>query len=57
MGMKGTLRAAEALVLATVRTMEQPELIEKAKAELLRKNGGKYVCPLPDYVVPPIGKY
>ena len=57
MGMKGTLRAAEALVLASVRTMEQPELIEKAKAELLRKNGGKYVCPLPEYVVPPIGKY
>ena len=57
LGMKGTLRAAEALVLASVRTIEQPELIEKAKAELIRKNGGKYICPLPEYVVPPIGKY
>ena len=56
-GMKGMLRAAEVLTLASLRTMEQPELIEKAKAELKRKNGGKSTCPLPDYVVPPIGKY
>ena len=56
-GMKGMLRAAEMLTLAALRTMEQPELIEKAKAELKRKNGGKYTCPLPDYVVPPIGRY
>ena len=55
--MKGMLRAAEILTLATIRTMEQPELIEKAKQELLAKNGGKYLCPLPDYVVPPIGRY
>ena len=45
------------LTLAALRTMEQPELIEKAKAELKRKNGGKYTCPLPDYVMPPIGRY
>ena len=25
--------------------------------ELIRKNGGKYRCPLPDYVTPPIGRY
>ena len=56
-GMKGMLRAAEMMALASLRTMEQPEVIEKAKAELLKKNGGKYTCPLPDYVVPPIGKY
>ena len=56
-GMKGMLRAAEMLALATLRTMEQPELIEKAKEELKRKNGGKYNCPLPEYVQPPIGKY
>ena len=56
-GMKGMLRAAETMTLATIRTMEQPELIEKAKEELRRKNGGKYLCPLPEYVVPPIGKY
>jgi len=56
-GMKGMLKAAEIMALATVRTMEQPELIEKAKAELAKKNGGKYTCPLPEYVQPPIGKY
>ena len=56
-GMKGMLRAAEVLTLASLRTMERPELIEKAKEELKRKNGGKYTCPLPDYVVSPIGRY
>ena len=55
--MKGMLRAAEVLTLASLRTMERPELIEKAKEELKRKNGGTYTCPLPDYVVPPIGRY
>ena len=56
-GMKGMLRAAEMLSLAALRTMEQPELLEKAKAELRQKNGGKYSCPLPDYCTPPIGRY
>ena len=56
-GDKGMLVAAKALALATVRTMEQPDLIRKAKEELQRKNGGKYVCPLPSYAQPPIGKY
>ena len=56
-GFKGMLRAAEVMALAAVRTMEQPELIEKAKQELNRKNGGQYTCPLPDYVTPPIGRY
>ena len=56
-GMKGMLRAAEILTLASIRTMQQPELIGKAKAELYRKNGGSYRCPLPDYVTPPIGRY
>ena len=56
-GMKGMLRAAEMLSLAALRTIEQPELLEKAKAELRQKNGGKYSCPLPDYCTPPIGRY
>lgn len=56
-GMKGMLRAAEIMTLSFVRTMDKPELIEKAKEELRRKNGGKYTCPLPDYCQPPIGKY
>ena len=56
-GHKGMLRAGEAIALACIRTMEQPELIEAARAEYIKKSGGKYECPLPDYVVPPIGKY
>lgn len=56
-GMKGMLAAASVIALACVRTMDQPELIEKARRELQAKNGGKYVCPLPDYVTPPIGRY
>ena len=56
-GMKGMLRAAEVMTLSAIRTMEQPELIRKAKEELIQKNGGKYSCPLPDYCTPPIGRY
>ena len=56
-GMKGMLLAAEVMTLSAIRTMAQPELIRKAKVELIRKNGGKYRCPLPDYVAPPIGRY
>ena len=56
-GMKGMIKAAEIMTLAFVKTMERPEEVEKAKQELLIKNGGKYVCPLPDHVKPPIGTY
>jgi aminobenzoyl-glutamate utilization protein B len=56
-GIKGMLRAAEMLSLAVLRTIERPELIEKAREELKRKNGGKYSCPLPEYCTPPIGRY
>lgn len=56
-GMKGMITAARTLALACVRTVDKPELIDEAKKELKRKNGGRYVCPLPDYVNPPIGKY
>lgn len=56
-GYKGMIRAAEVMTLAAIRTMERPDLIAKARAELLKKNGGKYVCPLPDYIQPPIETY
>ena len=51
------LRAAEIMTLAAIRTMDQPEVIAKAREELKQKNGGSYHCPLPDYVTPPIGRY
>ncbi|MBQ4505880.1 MAG: amidohydrolase [Firmicutes bacterium] len=56
-GIKGMLRAAEVMTMACVRTAADPELIAKAKAELFAINGGKYECPLPDSVEPPVGKY
>jgi aminobenzoyl-glutamate utilization protein B len=56
-GFKGMLVAAKTMALAAIRTMESPETMEKARAELLKKNGGKYVCPLPDYCQPPVGRY
>ena len=54
---KGLLTAAKAIALSCVRTMEQPEVMEKAKAEVARRNGGKYECPLPDSVQPPLDTY
>ena len=56
-GKKGMMKAAEIMALACVRTAQDPALIEKARQELIAKNGGKYVCPLPDSVLPPVGKY
>lgn len=56
-GNKGTLTAAKVMALASIKTMERPEVIEKAKKELAIKNGGKYTCPLPDSTKPPIGTY
>ncbi|MBQ4235003.1 MAG: amidohydrolase, partial [Firmicutes bacterium] len=56
-GMKGMMKACEIMALACIRTAQDPALIEKARAELLAKNGGHYTCPLPDSVLPPVGKY
>lgn len=56
-GFKGMIKAAEVMALSTVRTMDRPDLIKKAREELLKKNGGAYRCPLPDYIQPPIESY
>ena len=57
LGAKGTITAAKMLALAAIRTMAEPEAIAKAKEEVLERNGGKYTCPLPDEVLPPIDTY
>lgn len=49
------VKAAEVMTLAFVKTMETPGVIRAARKGLLIKNGGKYNCPLHDYVKPPIG--
>ncbi len=54
---KGLLTAAKVLALCCVRTMEQPDVIRRAKEEVAVRNGGKYECPLPDSVKPPLDTY
>lgn len=54
---KALLTAGKMMALAAVRTMERPDVIEKAKAEVKKRNGGNYTCPLPDSVKPPIHTY
>jgi len=54
---KGLLRAAEIMALACIRLARDPDALARAKAETMKRNGGAYVCPLPDSVKPPIGLY
>ena len=50
---KGMLFAAQAMADTAQTLFETPELIEKAKAEFLRRSKGKkYVCPIPPEVMP-----
>ncbi len=54
---KGLLTAAKIMALACVRTMDRPEVIAAAKEEVKKRNGGRYTCPLPDEVQPPLNNY
>ena len=54
---KALQKAGEVIALCCIRTMQDPEAIEKAKQETLRRNHGKYICPLPDSAKPPVGIY
>ena len=54
---KGLLTAAQVLALSCIRTMDRPDVIEKAKEEVRKRNGGSYTCPLPDDVLPPLETY
>lgn len=54
---KGILTAAQVLALAAIHTKHRPEVMEAAKQEVLARNGGKYSCPLPDSVQPPLDTY
>lgn len=47
---KGLLTAAKVLALSCIRTMDRPDVIEAAKKEVTKRNGGHYTCPLPDSV-------
>lgn len=54
---KGLLTAAKVMALSCVRTMDRPDIIERAKEEVKKRNGGAYTCPLPDSVLPPLETY
>lgn len=54
---KGLLTAAKVMALSCVRTMDRPDVIEAAKKEVTKRNGGHYTCPLPDSVKPPLDTY
>lgn len=54
---KGLLTAAKVMALSCIRTMDRPDAVQAAKAEVRKRNGGKYVCPLPDSVKPPLDTY
>lgn len=54
---KGLLTAAKVMALSCIRTMDRPDVIAEAKAEVTRRNGGAYSCPLPDSVKPPLETY
>lgn len=54
---KGLLTAAKVLALSCIRTMDRPDVIEAAKKEVTKRNGGHYTCPLPDSVQPPLDTY
>ena len=45
--------AAEVIADAAIKAIENPEIIEKAKAEFIEATGGKpYNCPIPADVKP-----
>lgn len=54
---KGLLTAAKVMALSCIRTMDRPDVIEAAKNEVIKRNGGTYTCPLPDSVLPPLETY
>ncbi len=53
-GHKGMLHAGKVMAATAIEVLHNPELLEKAKAELIeQRNGEEYICPIP----PEIKKY
>jgi aminobenzoyl-glutamate utilization protein B len=56
-GHKGMLHAGKVMAATAAQVMQNPQLIEAAKAELKeRLNGETYVCPIPKEVRPSVKK-
>ncbi|MBQ7796758.1 MAG: amidohydrolase [Lachnospiraceae bacterium] len=52
MAHKAMLTAGKVLALAAIRLIEDPEKLEKARAEWMAETGGVYVCPIPKEIGP-----
>ena len=51
LGQKGMLNAAKIMAVAGIKALEDPNIIEDAKAEFTKvMNGKTYKCPIPDYI-------
>ena len=49
---KSMLFAGKIVAGTLMRLIDNPELVEKAKAEHLQKTGGEYICPIPADLLP-----
>lgn len=49
---KGVMVAAEVMALAALRAAADPEIYKAARDEYNKSTGGKYLCPIPDYIKP-----
>ena len=52
---KGTVTAAKVLALTAAKAIDDPEMLKRAKEELVKATGGKYVSALPPEVKPNLG--
>lgn len=52
MAHKAMLTAGKVLALAAIRLAEDPEMLEKARAEWMAETGGVYNCPIPKEIGP-----
>ena len=49
---KSMLFAGKVVAGTLMRLIDDPSLVEKAKAEHLQKTGGEYICPIPADLLP-----
>lgn len=50
--MKGMLKATDVLARAGIKVLNNPEIANEAKKELIRRRGEKFISPIPDGQIP-----
>ena len=49
LGLRGMIYASRVIALFGLKVIENPDIVEKAKAEFVKETGGKpYICPIPE---------